>query len=93
MEKEKKVDALLASDASNAYVWIVDDGDEEVEPNSGITWQLIGDASRADVMIQPQRSTRNVENREHDEDNFVSNDDTDEENNVKFESDEERVLE
>ncbi|KAK3193782.1 hypothetical protein Dsin_025092 [Dipteronia sinensis] len=34
--QEKKVDILLANDASNAQGWIVDDGDDEVEPGSGL---------------------------------------------------------
>ncbi|KAI9181087.1 hypothetical protein LWI28_011305 [Acer negundo] len=35
MDKEANIDVLLASDgdASNAQGWIVDDGDEEVEPD------------------------------------------------------------
>ncbi|KAK3218771.1 hypothetical protein Dsin_012741 [Dipteronia sinensis] len=33
---DKKVDILLANDASNAQGWIVDDGDDEVEPGSGL---------------------------------------------------------
>ena len=31
---KKKIDILLANDASNAQGWIVDDGDDEVEPGS-----------------------------------------------------------
>ena len=33
---DKKIDILLANDASNAQGWIVDDGDDEVEPGSGL---------------------------------------------------------
>ncbi|KAK2651789.1 hypothetical protein Ddye_011645 [Dipteronia dyeriana] len=33
---DKKVDILLANDASNSQGWIVDDGDDEIEPGSGI---------------------------------------------------------
>ncbi|KAK2645874.1 hypothetical protein Ddye_021069 [Dipteronia dyeriana] len=32
----KNIDILLANDASNAQRWIVDDGDDEVEPGSGL---------------------------------------------------------
>ncbi|KAK2644933.1 hypothetical protein Ddye_020128 [Dipteronia dyeriana] len=35
-ETDKKVDILLANDAINAQGWIVDDGDDEVEPGSGL---------------------------------------------------------
>ncbi|KAK2655644.1 hypothetical protein Ddye_008696 [Dipteronia dyeriana] len=46
MNKEVNIDVLLASDgdASNAQGWIVDDGDEEVEPGTGLTWQLVDEA-------------------------------------------------
>ena len=33
---EKKVDVLLANDASNAQWWIVDDGDDEVKLGTGL---------------------------------------------------------
>ncbi|KAK2642123.1 hypothetical protein Ddye_023886 [Dipteronia dyeriana] len=33
---DNKVDILLANDASNAQGWIVDDGDDEIEPSSGL---------------------------------------------------------
>ncbi|KZV45877.1 hypothetical protein F511_35545, partial [Dorcoceras hygrometricum] len=47
-EKERNVDVLLAKDASNAQGWIVDGGEEdEVEPGTGLTWQIIDDASGA----------------------------------------------
>ncbi|KAK2656297.1 hypothetical protein Ddye_009349 [Dipteronia dyeriana] len=33
---DKNIDILLANDASNVQGWIVDDGDDEVEPGSGL---------------------------------------------------------
>ena len=94
--KEKDVDVLITSDASNARGWIVDGGDdEEVEPGSGLTWGMVGEASGADNVMEPRRSGRNVEVRELDEVDFVSDEDTEEEGDeeYEFESDGERILE
>ena len=33
---DKKIDILVANDASNAQGWIVDDGDDEFEPGLGL---------------------------------------------------------
>ncbi|KAK1565174.1 hypothetical protein Q3G72_020388 [Acer saccharum] len=72
---------------------IVEDGDEEVDLVLGLTWQVVGKASKADEFTQPLRSDRNVELIELHEDNFESDDDDEvEENDVKFESDEDSVL-
>ena len=52
MKKERNVNVLLDSDASNAQGWIVDGGDdEEVEPGTGLAWEVVGEASRADEML------------------------------------------
>ena len=46
------MDVLLASEASNAQGWIVDGGDDdEVEPESGLTWGMVGEASGADNVL------------------------------------------
>ena len=53
-ENERNVDVLLASDVSNAQGWIVEGGDDEkIEPGMGLTWEVVGEASRADEMLQP----------------------------------------
>ena len=62
--KEKNVDVLLASEASNAQGSIVDGGDDdEVEPGSGLTQGMVEEASGADNVLQPQKSSRSVEIR------------------------------
>ena len=89
-EKERNVDVLLASDASNAQGWIVEGGDdEEIEPGTGLTWEVVGEASGANEMLQPRRSSRM---RELHEDDFQSEEEEQELNEFDFESDEDRVL-
>ena len=52
-EKERNVDVLLARDANNAQGWIVEGGDdEEVELRTGLTWEMVGEASGSDEMLQ-----------------------------------------
>ncbi|CAN6579016.1 unnamed protein product [Malus baccata var. baccata] len=91
-EKEKKVDILLASEASMAQGWIVDGGDEELEFGLGI-----GETSEVGSSLEPRGSSKNVEVRELHEEDFISDEDTkDEEGDdeeIEFESDTERVLE
>jgi len=94
-EKEMNVDVLLASDASNAQGWIVEGGDdEEIEPGTGLTWEVVGEASGANEMLQPRRSSRM---RELHEDDFQSESEEEEEeqelNEFDFESDQDHVLE
>ena len=93
-EKERNVDVLLASDASNAQWWIVEGGDnEEIEAGTGLTWEVVGEASRANEMLQPRRSSRM---RELHEDDFQSEEEEEEEqelNEFDFESDQDHVLE
>ena len=91
-EKERNVDVLLAKDASNAQGWIVDGGeDDEVELGSGLTWQMVDEASGADENLQPRRSSRV---RELHEDDFESEEeDEDHNNDIEFVSDEEQVIE
>ncbi|CAN6552248.1 unnamed protein product [Malus baccata var. baccata] len=90
-EKEKKVDVLLASEASMAQGWIVEGGDEELEFGSGI-----GDTLEVGSSLEPRGSSKNVEVRELHEEDFISDEDTEEEGDdeeIEFESDTERVLE
>lgn len=84
-EKDRKVDVLLASDASKAQGWIVEGGDDEVEGCSGLTWETVGEAFGADSVLEPRRSSRNVGVRELHEEDFLSNDDTEEEGDEKYE--------
>ncbi|KAL5799447.1 hypothetical protein ACOSQ3_032529 [Xanthoceras sorbifolium] len=92
MDKKANIDVLLASngDASNAQGWMVDDGDEEVEPGTGLTWQLVDEATGADEMTQPRRSTRVTRDLGEE---FESEDKQVEEDNFEFEADGEQVLE
>lgn len=91
-EKERNVDVLLARDASNAQGWIVDGGDDdEADPGTGLTWEVVGEASGADEMLQPRRSCR--VSRELHEDDFESEEEEEDEQEIDFESDEDRVLE
>ncbi|XP_061994995.1 uncharacterized protein LOC133712901 [Rosa rugosa] len=73
-EKERGVDVLLANEASMAQGWIVDGGDEKVELG-----EMVGEASGVDNVLELRRGSRNVEVRELDEENFVSDEDTEEE--------------
>lgn len=76
---------LLASDASKAQGWIVEGGDDEVEGCTGLTWETIGEASGADSVLEPRRSSRNVGVRELHEEDFLSDDDTEEEGDEEYE--------
>ncbi|KAF7131997.1 hypothetical protein RHSIM_Rhsim09G0032000 [Rhododendron simsii] len=59
-KKRKGEDVLRASEATNAQGWIVEGCDvDEEDPVSGLTWEMIGEATEADEVLQP-RSTRNV---------------------------------
>ncbi|KAF7150625.1 hypothetical protein RHSIM_Rhsim02G0154200 [Rhododendron simsii] len=77
--KRKGKDVLRSCEATNAQGWIVGCGDEEVDPVLGLTWEVIGEATGADEVLQPRRSARNVGVRELDEEDFVSEDDSEEE--------------
>ncbi|XP_058210432.1 uncharacterized protein LOC131322890 [Rhododendron vialii] len=93
--KRKGKDVLRSCEATNAQGWIVEGGDEEVDPVSGLTWEVIGEATGADEVLQPRRSARNVGVRELDEEDFVSEDETKEEvdEDFEFESDGDQVME
>ncbi|KAG5529041.1 hypothetical protein RHGRI_029642 [Rhododendron griersonianum] len=64
----------------NKEGWLVEGGDEEVDPVSGLTWEVIEEAT-----VQPRRTTRNIGVRELHEEDFVSEDDTEEEVDEDFE--------
>ncbi|KAF7139183.1 hypothetical protein RHSIM_Rhsim07G0175200 [Rhododendron simsii] len=95
--RKKETDVLLASEATHAQGWIVEGGDDdEVEPGSGLTYELLATTMGVDEVFMP-RSGRNVgvrEPRELHEEDFVSEEDSEEENEeIDFESNEDQVLE
>ncbi|XP_038692977.1 uncharacterized protein LOC119990910 isoform X2 [Tripterygium wilfordii] len=83
-------DVLQADDCTKAQHWLVDGVDDEsdVDPVTGATWEVLDQAVGADEMLQPRRSTRNI--REIDEEEFVSEESSEEDDGYDFESDEER---
>ncbi|XP_073269796.1 uncharacterized protein [Primulina huaijiensis] len=90
-KREMGGDLLLSSQASEAQGWLVDDGDEdEVEPGSGLTWRMVAEASGADEVLHPKRSARNIPIRELDENLDTSEEENEED--VDFESDDERIM-
>ncbi|KAG5549569.1 hypothetical protein RHGRI_014779 [Rhododendron griersonianum] len=96
--RKKEKDVLLASEATYAQGWIVEGGDDdEVEPGSGLTYELLATTMGVDEVFMPRRSGRNVgvrEPRELHEEDFVSEDESVEENEeIDFESDGDQVLE
>ncbi|XP_058183421.1 uncharacterized protein LOC131301254 [Rhododendron vialii] len=93
--KRKGNDVLRASEATHAQGWIVEGGDvDEEDPVSGLTWEMIGEATGADEVLQHRRSTRNVGVRELHEEDFLSEDDPEEEvdEDFEFESDGDQVM-
>ncbi|KAL5793401.1 hypothetical protein ACOSP7_001995 [Xanthoceras sorbifolium] len=63
--KEKNVDVILAKDAeaTNAQEWLVEGGgggDDEVEPGTGVTWQMVDEATGVDDILQPRRKENDV---------------------------------
>ncbi|KAG5557064.1 hypothetical protein RHGRI_007351 [Rhododendron griersonianum] len=97
--RKKEKDVILASEATYAQGWIVEGGDDaEVEPGSGLTYELLATTMGVDEVFMPRRSGRNVGVREpqelHEED-FVSEDESEEEENeeIDFESNGDQVLE
>ncbi|XP_058223526.1 uncharacterized protein LOC131333175 [Rhododendron vialii] len=83
--KRNGKDVLRTKESTNAQGWLVEGGDEEVDPVSGLTWEVIGEATGADEVLQPRRTTRNIGVRELHEEDFVSEDDTEEEVDEDFE--------
>ncbi|GAB2278962.1 hypothetical protein Dimus_013631 [Dionaea muscipula] len=70
-------------------------GDEEVELDWGLTWEMVGEAMGVEEILQPRRSAQNVGIRELHEEDFASDEEeqVDEEENIEFEFDEDHVLE
>ena len=82
---------LLASEASTAQGWIVDGGDEDVEPD--FTGDMVGDELGVGSTFEPRRSSRLQEVRELDEEEFELDEEEGNEMDYEFESDTEGVLE
>ncbi|KAI8539556.1 hypothetical protein RHMOL_Rhmol09G0192400 [Rhododendron molle] len=85
INNKKGKDVLRTKESTHAQGWLVEGGDEEVDPVSGLTWEVIGEASGVDEVLQPRRTTRNIGVRELHEEDFVSEDDTEEEIDEDFE--------
>lgn len=91
-QKEKGVDVLLASEATMAQGWIVEDGDEDVD--SDLTNDMLGDELGMDSIPPPRRSARLQEVRELGEELEESDEeDGGEEMDFEFESDTEGINE
>ncbi|CAA0815278.1 hAT dimerisation domain-containing protein / transposase-related [Striga hermonthica] len=96
-QKNKKVDPLLATEATCAQGWIVEGGEEdeiiEVDPVTGLTWQLISETCGADEVTKLRRSARLNQPREIEEDIYSeSEDDPIDVEEIEFESDQEDVV-
>lgn len=95
LHKKKRVgddkDILQADDCGKAQHWLVegvDDDEDDVDPVTGATWEVLGQAVGADEMLQPRRSTRTT--REIYEEEFVSEESSEEDDgDDDFESDKE----
>ncbi|XP_038711795.1 uncharacterized protein LOC120005989 [Tripterygium wilfordii] len=92
--KKQKVsndkDVLQAYDCTKAQHWLVDGVDDEsdVDPVIGATWEVLDQAVEVNEVLQPRRSTRNA--REIGEEEFVSEESSEEDDGCDFESNEER---
>ncbi|GFZ18507.1 HAT transposon superfamily protein [Actinidia rufa] len=89
----RRILSLTTSSSGCERNWSTFEG--KWNPGSGLTWGMIGEASGVDSALEPRRSYRNVEVRELHEEDFLSDQETEEEGDeeYEFESDEERVLE
>jgi len=96
-KKNKKVDPLLATEATCAQGWIVEGGEEDeisdVDPVMGLTWQLIAETCGAEEVTRLRRSARLNQPREIEEDMYSEpEDDPLDEEEIEFESDQEDVV-
>uniref|UniRef100_A0ACD6AXI2 Uncharacterized protein n=1 Tax=Avena sativa TaxID=4498 RepID=A0ACD6AXI2_AVESA len=102
LKDKKKADSLLSNDASEAQGWLFEggddhamvvfrdeeDGDQGVHPDTGIPYDVIGEAMGAHEQLQVRRSTRNM--RDLEEEEFESEEeDVLEEDEVEYEDDDE----
>ncbi|CAN6319029.1 unnamed protein product [Urochloa humidicola] len=96
-KKNKKMDPLVASDATHAQGWMVDGGDDDtdVEPAVGLTWKLIEESCSTEDVTKLRRSARLSHMRNVDEDiNSEPEEEpvNDDEEEIEFESDPEDVV-
>jgi hypothetical protein len=102
IDKRKKFssfsDVLLGEDASRAQDWICEGAyiDEEIDPITGLSYNIIDEAMGATEAMEPRRSARVRELHEVKE--FVSDDDNesdhgmDVEDDIDFESEDDGVM-
>jgi hypothetical protein len=102
MDKRNKLsscsDPLLGEDASRAQDWICEGAyiDEEIDPITGLSYNIIDEAMGATEAMEPRRSARVRELHEVEE--FVSDDDNesdhgmDMDEDIDFESDDDGVM-
>lgn len=93
------MDPLLATEATYAQGWIVEGGEEDeindVDPVTGLTWQLIAETCGAEEVTLLRRSARLNQPREIEEDIYSEpepEDDHIDEEEIEFESDQEDVV-
>ena len=102
IDKRKKLssssDVLLGEDASRAQDWICEDAymDEEIDPTTGMPYNIIDEAMRASEPMELRRSARVRELHEVEE--FVEDDDESdhgihmEDDEIDYESDDDGVM-
>uniref|UniRef100_A0A0A9D6Z5 HAT C-terminal dimerisation domain-containing protein n=1 Tax=Arundo donax TaxID=35708 RepID=A0A0A9D6Z5_ARUDO len=92
----KKVDPLLAAEATSAQGWLIEGGkddEDDADPVTGLTWKLIAETCGADEVTQLRRSARlnqarDIEDDVHSEPEEAPIDDDE----IEFESDQEDVI-
>ncbi|KAM3271599.1 hypothetical protein ACQJBY_042040 [Aegilops geniculata] len=101
IDKRKKLssssDVLLGEDASRAQDWICEDAyiDEEIDPTTGMPYNIIDEAMGASDPVELRRSARVRELHEVEE--FVEDDDNEsdheiEDDGIDYESDDDGVM-
>lgn len=83
-QQTKGKDPLATKDRTYLSEWIAEgEEDEEVFPGSGLTWNLVSEASGAEELVQHRRSQRNLPSTslaaldEEDEDDLLTDDESD----------------
>ncbi|KAG0529888.1 hypothetical protein BDA96_05G136400 [Sorghum bicolor] len=92
-KKNQNMDPLLGTDSNRAQGWLVEGGDEEdAEPVCGLTWKLIEEACAVEECGKLRRSARLAQMRDVSEDEFQSEEEPTNEEDIDFESDQEDVV-
>jgi hypothetical protein len=94
-EKNKKMDPLLATEATWAQGWMVEgeeDDDTDVEPVTGLTWKLIAETCGAEEVTKLRRSARLNQVREVEDDAHSEPEEDQIDEEIDFESDQEDVI-